>query len=143
MKFKRMGVTATRKGLSEPQKIWLVKFLENNTAISLHHGDCIGGDNEVATLFAEYGTYIIAHPGNSGNRRANCTVNNRVYPPLENLVRNRVIVDSCDLLLGFPLSLDETERSGTWYTIRYAKKRKVRVIIVGPNGSEVDPFGLK
>lgn len=136
--YKSIGTTASRIGLTEKQQSWLEKFLDNNTASVLHHGDCVGGDDTVATLFAKHGSYIIAHPGSSAQSlKACCRANDFILPPRDNLVRDRVIVNSIQVLLGFPATNFYVETSGTWYTIRYAMKQKVDLRVIGPDGNEL------
>lgn len=38
------------------------------------------------------------------------------------MARNDLIISNCDVLLAFPRTLHETVRSGTWATIRRARK---------------------
>lgn len=134
--YTAIGVTATRDGLSQKQKEWLQNFLKENKACGLHHGDCKGGDEEVAEIFSEHGSYIVAFPGTSTTLRAYCSVNNMVRPVAENLVRNRRIARSVDLMLAFPNNPIEKSRSGTWYTVRYTRKYSIPLIIVNPDGTE-------
>jgi predicted Rossmann fold nucleotide-binding protein DprA/Smf involved in DNA uptake len=58
----------------------------------------------------------------------------RIYVPRPYLVRNRDIVDVCNLLLATPGGTVEQLRSGTWATIRYARRIGRPVWIVFPNG---------
>lgn len=53
-------------------------------------------------------------------------------PPLE---RNRDVVDASDVLLACPGGMAEEQRSGTWATIRYARKAGKPVVIVWPDGT--------
>lgn len=53
-----------------------------------------------------------------------------IYTGLEPLERNHVILDHTDYLLAFPKTRKEVLRSGTWATIRYAKKRDLPLKIV-------------
>jgi hypothetical protein len=55
-------------------------------------------------------------------------------PELPPLDRNKVMVDECPTLIGMPKGMQEELHSGTWATIRYARKRKREIIIVWPNG---------
>jgi len=55
--------------------------------------------------------------------------------PKPPLVRNRDIVDECDLLVACPGSDHEELRSGTWACIRYARKVKRKTIIIWPDGT--------
>jgi hypothetical protein len=52
-------------------------------------------------------------------------------PPLE---RNKHIVHNCGWLIAAPKEDSETLRSGTWATIRYARKLRRPITIVFPNG---------
>lgn len=51
-----------------------------------------------------------------------------------NLVRNKDIVESTDVLLACPKGPEEL-RSGTWSTVRLARKQGKRVVIFWPDGS--------
>lgn len=49
-------------------------------------------------------------------------------PPLE---RNTDIVDMCDILIAVPIDPEvEEQRSGTWATIRYAKKMGKKIVMI-------------
>jgi hypothetical protein len=50
------------------------------------------------------------------------------------LVRNRRIVDTCDVLLGAPAEEQEQVRGGTWSTVRYARAQGKTVYVVLPSG---------
>jgi len=56
------------------------------------------------------------------------------YDPRPPLVRNRDIVDATDMLIAAPATRKEVLRSGTWATIRYAKKMKKWIYIIYPSG---------
>jgi hypothetical protein len=115
----KVGVTATQEGLSEHQKRELRKLLREAT--ELHHGDCVGGDKEAHAIGRELGLRIVIHPPINPKKRAWCQ-GDEVRPEKDYLERNRDVVDETDVLYGLPKGL-ETRRSGTWSTIRYAKKR--------------------
>lgn len=144
-RYQSIGTTGTREGLTEEQREWVEDFsaYENNQVGVLHHGDCVGSDNEIATIFSRKGTYIIAHPGGGPPiLRAYCAVNDLVLPPKYYLRRNQDIVKASKLLLGFPRTEDEIVRSGTWSTIRYARTSKVPIYVVTPSG-KVMTWNLK
>lgn len=136
-RYKSVGTTGTRLGMSQPQALWLRDYLEHNVSNVLHHGDCVGSDNQVATAFSQKDTYIIAHPGSSLTYRAQCIFNDLVLPWTDNLIRNRLIVNKSDILLAFPGTEQEIPQSGTWHTIRYAKKQNLLIRIVTPSGLEL------
>lgn len=53
------------------------------------------------------------------------------YPVESPLKRNKKIVDDCDVLIALPIDPNiEKLRSGTWSTIRYAKKLNKKIIII-------------
>jgi hypothetical protein len=154
IRYKSIGVTGTRTGMTEQQEQWLMDFLTKNTTHVLHHGNCIGVDTQVAAAFYAENVYIIAHPGNIKSMQASYDLSDLVLPVKSNLTRNRDIVNCSDLLLAFPETKHKVPHSGTWYTIDYAlhasyvqKKRSmlsyaqtdhsVQTIIIGPDGLEV------
>lgn len=53
------------------------------------------------------------------------------------LQRNKVIVDRCGVLVAAPGEAQEQLRSGTWSTIRYARRVGRPVIMVLPDGTVV------
>jgi hypothetical protein len=55
-----------------------------------------------------------------------------IMPPLE---RNKLIVARCDLLLATPETQQEVLRSGTWATIRAARRNSKSHTIVFPDGA--------
>ena len=58
---------------------------------------------------------------------------NIVYDKKPYLERNKKIVNCCDILIAAPKQINEVLRSGTWSTIRYAKKIGIEVFIILPN----------
>ena len=136
MDYRSIGVTGTRTILTLFQTNWLDSWLTANTAKVLHHGDCTGADDVASVKFHKYGTYIIAHPGLEGREyRAYCIANDLVLPATSTFRRNELIVKLSDLLLAFPQGKKEDFiRSGTWQTIRFARKYNRPHIIVYPEG---------
>ena len=119
-----LGITGTRKDITEEQRLAFHSCMEHNDITELHHGGCKGADIHIA-----YET-------------------NRVYPKINViehlpkhkeskffLQRNRDIVNICDVLWAFPSSNEEEKRSGTWATIRYAKKKHKPTRMFYPDGS--------
>ena len=98
-----------------------------------HHGDCIGAD-EIAWILANYaGYHTLAHPCDIAEKRA-FTNSDTIFSTLPPLARNRTIVDVSDLVVATPGEEEEVLRSGTWATIRYAKKQNRPLIIIFPSG---------
>lgn len=121
-----VGFTGTRNGMSPRQKEHLKKFLEC-FASEFHHGDCVGADEEAHLIALEVGIPIVIHPPAHTLYQAFCQSrhpgpNIRVLGPLDYLDRNHGIVDSTSGLVAAPQTMMEKLRSGTWATVRYARK---------------------
>lgn len=130
----RISFTGTRAGMSEWQKQQLRKFFESNVNSITYfvHGSCAGADVEAHRIARDTlgrNIYIIAVPSTAKTRvevDANYTFDPK--PPLE---RDKDIVNlGCDLLIAAPRRMYEELRSGTWHTVRYARKKKVKVEIL-------------
>ena len=139
-----VGFTGTRDGLTVLQKKALLNQLNSMDIEQALHGDCIGADYDFHRLVAsniEYATISIYPPVNP-THRANChlidlttNVCVQVLKEGEYIARNHNIVDDCDMLIACPKDGVEVMRSGTWATIRYAKKMKKAVCIIYSDGS--------
>lgn len=136
----KIGFTGTQKGMTAKQQESLKKLfkhiLQKRSISEFHHGDCIGADEQAHKIVFSFCKSIHIHPGTDsrGNspKRAFCT--GRVYDPAPYLIRNKIIVDSTDLLIACPHQSFEEIRSGTWATVRYALKAHKHLIIVYPSG---------
>ncbi|NTU84764.1 MAG: hypothetical protein HGA45_36270, partial [Chloroflexales bacterium] len=129
----KLGFTATQLGLSEAQRGVVPLLLVSLRPDEFHHGDCVRGDEAGHALAREYTqAWIVAHPGDIATKRAHCQAD-EMRPVAPTLERNRAIVDEVDLLLACPAG-PEYQRSGTWATVRYARKQGKPIIIVYPDG---------
>ena len=126
----RIGFTGTRKGISDDQREAVTELLQSLSPSEAHHGDCIGADAEFHTLCLELNIPIVIHPPNSDKARAFCDGAADTRDPKPHLDRNHDIVDACDILIACPDSPIERRRSGTWATIRYARKTGKRVEVI-------------
>jgi hypothetical protein len=139
--IEHIGVTATRAGLSPAQKQlggWVLQGLRDlQGARTLHHGDCIGGDAEVAEIARALGFRLISHPCNLDAYRA-FVDSDEELPAKDPTERNHDIVDACGYLLGFSPAEQEIQRSGTWQTIRYARRLGRPRWVIGPSGVEIE-----
>ncbi len=132
-----IGFTGTRNGMSKKQKEEVTNliqdYLDKQTNITIIHGDCVGADADFHEICSNLSSTIIIkiYPG-KGNTdlRAYCKSDD-IDEPKPYLQRNRDIVDNCDILFACPISKEEHVRSGTWYTIRYARKvgRTTKIIV--------------
>lgn len=139
-----LGFTGTRIGLSPDQR-WALGDVVAALPTRLIHGGAVGADQEIdewlAPLFAERTISIEIYPG-SPVRRDYWLDPIRSYREIRHvwdvtapLKRNRLIVKYSDHLIAYPGTMTEIARSGTWATIRYARKTGKPITIVWPNGT--------
>lgn len=109
----------------------LISYSIDNEDDSLEavHGCATGADTHFHNLCAKEHIRITGRPSFNSNMDLDNFTN--LYYPYSPLIRNKHIVDDCDVLLALPINPDVEElRSGTWSTIRYARKLKKKVIII-------------
>lgn len=129
----KIGFTGTQQGMTENQSVMLHYFLSQCKG-EFHHGDCIGADAEAHDIAVIVNLEPVIHPPDIMRKRAFKKAT-QIRTPKPYLYRNRDIVDECDELIATPKEFKEQKRSGTWSTIRYARKLKKRVTIIYPNGA--------
>ena len=128
-------MTGNRSGISDEALKILKKFLSTNDIIEVHHGDCIGADTAFHKESLSNGIKIVIHPPNKNNFRSFCIGDNvTILLPKPYLTRNHHIVDATDMLIAFPPTKEEIVRSGTWATIRYAKKKHKKIFMIFADG---------
>jgi hypothetical protein len=112
---------------------WLEATLSRLRLAQFSHGDCVGADQAAhqitRALFPEAFFNIRPGQGNGANR-ANCFPEGPgvIHKPVDNLVRDRLIVSESDVLVALPMRAYNI-RSGTWFTIRYALGQRVPVVV--------------
>lgn len=131
---RHIGFTGTQIGMSEHQKKMLRQILTaavlQGDPVYFHHGDCKGADAEAHDIALGTGCRIIIHPPIRRIKRAYCQHADEWRTPKEYLDRNHDIVDVSIGMIAAPKSNQEELRSGTWATIRYARKMNKRVILL-------------
>jgi len=137
----KIGFTSTQEGMTKDQRIWLNTFINDFKPVEFHHGDCIGSDSEahelVKLIYPE--CKIIIHPPLNKSKRA-FNEGTQILKEKKYLERNKNIVNLTDILIGTPKENEEILRSGTWSTIRFAKKRNKSFHIILPNGKIKNEF---
>lgn len=128
-----IGMTGTRSGMNIKQKMMFKVLLQRMVAVQLHHGDCVGADDEAHTIAINLGTVCVIHPPLDPSLRA-FRVALDIREPKGYFARNRDIVDESEVLIGLPATMFETG-GGTWYTINYAKKVGKPIRIIYPDGT--------
>lgn len=128
-----IGITGSRDGCTQKQRVTLRTMLLECT--ELHHGDCIGVDEDahIIAFNMRPKPRIVIHPPLEGALRAYCKGDEVLFEH-DYITRNHHIVDACEHLLACPASFIEKQRSGTWATIRYARSINKRRSIIYPDG---------
>lgn len=102
--------------------------------VEFHHGDCVGADYYAHLLARALWFKIWIHPPTDESRRAFCNaMPERILPAKPFLERNKDIVEATEILIAAPRGPEEV-RSGTWSTVRYARKRGRPIYICWPDG---------
>ena len=131
----KVGFTGSRNGLSEAQVERLTSLLVEMNPSEFHHGDCKGADEEALGLAVTLGNpWTVCHPPTDPKARA-YTKNAQELPAKPYLVRNHAIVDGTEHLVACPGKMEEEGRSGTWATIRHARRTGKPITIIWRDGS--------
>lgn len=136
----KIGFTGTREGMTFEQKRSLASILSwyasHENAKEFHHGNCVGADEEAARIADSYQYVTVSHPSTliEYDSRYESDVTLLRKPPLK---RNQDIVRECEIVIATPKERTEPaplRGQGTWSTVRYARKRDVKCIIIWPDG---------
>jgi len=139
----KVGFTGTQKGMTDVQRdkfITLMWDLINRSQerITFSHGDCIGADTEAHSIVYP-AVAIHIYPPTNISKRAFCNMRWKgtsiVHPEQGYIKRNHSIVDASDILIATPKEKKEMLRSGTWATIRYARKKDISIYFIFPDGN--------
>lgn len=136
----KIGFTGTRykKYLAKERFFKLHKLFQTIHdkwgEMEFHHGTCEGADLTAAFIFRKsFPDYtIVEHPpiikSYAESRPDDYT---EVREEKDYLDRNKDIVNESDVMIAWPKDVDTEElRSGTWSTVRYARKKDKVVIFV-------------
>jgi hypothetical protein len=142
--IRTLGFTGTQTGMTYEQHREVRKLLLLIKPEQVIHGCCVGSDSEFCVTVKELlGIPQIGYPSTitrKVSKRA-CKRCTTLHPPMPPLVRNQIIVEKSDLLLATPEQEKMTIRSGTWSTIRKARKFLRPVFIIYPDGTVAEPVG--
>ncbi len=142
----RIGITGTRQGMSSMQMLGCSLVLGKFDPEWVIHGAAIGVDTEAHSIAGSLRIRRHVWPSNMPDMTGDCPIESRdkIETPHYPLDRNHDIVDGSHVLLAFPNSREETLRSGTWATIRYALRVWKPTVIFYPTGRpkfEMKRFG--
>lgn len=133
----KIGFTGTQIGLTDFQLNSLIEIVSGLDDITeSHEGDCIGADEEFVAVCRAIipDTIIHCHPPSKADKQAFAEYD-IMHNKYEFLVRNRHIVRESDLMIACPKWTKEILRSGTWATVRFARKQGKPIVIIWPDGT--------
>jgi hypothetical protein len=129
-----LGFTGTRRGFSVAQVFCLHSDIEDSGADLMIHGGAEGADDCAVRVSVPIEIYpCIAYRFRLWADRGDGVVR-LVHAPKPPLVRNQIIAKRCDHLIATPASEEGELNSGTWATVRYARKAGKPVTIITPSG---------
>lgn len=139
----KVGVTATRRGLTDDQlrniDFWLAKQTAFKRISELHHGMCPygGGDFEIGNIARKYEIPVIGHPSLEESDVPYLV--SQLREPKDFLARDRDIVNETEYLIVAPWQNEKPKSlrgSGTWYTENYARNVVCypKIMIYWPDG---------
>lgn len=138
----KIGFTGTRRGMTGSQWASLTSLLralsQRFERVEFHHGQCIGADEEAASIAKEVGCWIVSHPP-TNQKAVSDFAFDESRAPRPYLQRNHGIVDETDIMLAAPGEIEEQLRSGTWATVRYARRVGKPAEILYPLPDEIRP----
>lgn len=131
-----VGFSGTRKGMATAQKLKFLDIIDRLNVGILHHGGCIGADMDAHNLVGKLGIRRVVHPPVNKKAIGDYSNAEEIREEKGFLDRNRDIVDEGDDgLIATPLGIEsDFPRSGTWFTIRYAKQRQKDCVIIYLDG---------
>lgn len=131
-----VGFTGTQHGMTKAQRAAFRRLVLELGVTTFHHGDCVGSDAQAHNTVRKRTTAkLVIHPPSNEGKRAFSKHATFTYKAAPYLERNRNIVNRCQLLVATPGGMSEELRSGTWFTVRYARKIKRPIVLVYPDGT--------
>lgn len=139
--MKAWAFTGTRKGLSNDQLLsldFIVVRLRQQGYTVHHNGLAIGADTVALYVARKERFYTVGHPvrhkDQNRSLRGMCNELRPVWgKPID---RNHNMVNESQLVVACPFEKEEQIRgSGTWATMRYAKRKGRSLCVIWPDGS--------
>lgn len=128
-----VGFTGTQRGMNEAQWRTFWSLLVDRAPGDFHEGDCIGADAQAAHGARLAHFRIVSHPPTNSGKRAFFAADVE-WPAAPYLDRNKQIVSASEEMIATPGEFEEQLRSGTWSTVRYARRVGKPVHVILPDG---------
>lgn len=137
-KIVKIGFIGNRYGLTLEQKDKIIAILDKYDNIIVSHGDCVGSDTNFHNICLNYrnehpNKYIRIEifPSNDLTLRAFNEPDLLRGEKESNIRRNFDIIKNSSILIACPIDKNKEQlRSGTWRTIREARKQKRLIYIL-------------
>lgn len=134
----RLGFTGTQLGMTPAQFNRVGREVLILMPEEANHGMCVGSDTQfhaiVRSLFRSEECRLIGHPPINTRNAVMTSDVDELMTPAPYIVRDKVIVARSEHMIATPYC-PEVIRSGTWTTVRHARKLGRPVTIVWPDGS--------
>lgn len=133
-----VGLTGSQFGMTREQINRVGLFILKFEPAKVHHGLCIGADSIFHRLVqaVSFPIDICGHPPIDRSKVDESLDGfTHLMDPLPYLDRNSTIVDHSRVLLATPKEYSEQLRSGTWSTVRRARKANILRFIIFPDGT--------
>jgi len=131
----RLGFTGTRHGMTMPQMSAFRVWAGLREITELHDGMCVGADEQAHEIVCQVSdATMIRHPPTDRSIAVPPKDGDIILKAAPYLVRNRAIVTAAEHLAAAPDG-PERQRSGTWSTVRFARKLGRPVTIFWPDGA--------
>lgn len=114
-------------GMNAYQKTSVERLLKMFEPTEVHHGDCLGADEEFHNIATRLNLYTASHPQKDEELKANCMANHINLAKSKERA-NRDLVKVCELLLAAP-DVPEGHFDPTWMVIRTAKRTGRAVVV--------------
>jgi len=127
------GMTGTRAGATPRQEDTVYQMLSRMRPDWMHHGCAVGADQQIHKIAKGLGIKVHGYPVGPTDPEVLGQLD-ALSPSGDPLLRNHWIVDATSILIAIPRTHQEEQRSGTWATIRYARRKGHIILFVWPDG---------
>ena len=133
-----IGFTGTRGGLRTVQSDNLLRELValREKADVMDNGCCEGSDRIAWSMWRDLGGRFRLRPGDRDQwdwAQQACRREDELFAPVGYMERNELIARN-PVVVATPAEDAEMQRSGTWATIRRARRAESYLILISPNG---------
>jgi len=142
-----VGFSGSRFDLPDPQADALVTEAHALNGLykdlELHHGDCTGADLFAHHMAKGLRWRVVAHPAIIHVKWKAMVRDADEYRIAQRPIRrNHTIVEETRRVIACPSTFTPTPYSGTWATIRYARKLKRPLTVILPDGETFTSWDL-